>query len=601
MTKKKETSYELRRRLGDQGLRQSVPCQAGLDDKSATDNTLNASSRKSPRRRWSRRQKKKPTNSSPSSLNILQLNIDGMSIKSGKKEQLAKILHDNNIQVALVQETQHRSNNPHISGYTTYACECKDCQGIITYIRNNTTADVQDTTTTASATHVHKTTVWEDNKKFTLFNVYSPPGSVCNIPELQDTMYRNTIVAGDFNGHSPLWGYQDTNGSGKYIEELNETTNLIIQQDCNSTPTLLHKVSKTLSRPDLTLVSSDLDVLCTVLPDMGSDHRPILISIHRAQPQKQEKKLRWNFKKSNWKEYSTTSEEQFRNLNLENENLPDDLEKKIAATILDAAKKHIPRGHQRKYKPFWNKKVEEAVTARQQAREALEKDPNLTNKIEFKKTTAKAQQTILQAKREKWNSTVSNIDLRKNGREAWTLLNNLSGDKRKSNPRPMPEGETSKKKAELLNTHFYQTNKSRNDKTADEALLKELHDKEREKETSDPLFEDLFTEAELSFALRKLKGGKSPGPDHVHNEMLKHLGTYGRKALLKLINLTWEKSKIPKSWRNAHIVPIHKNGKDPKEAKSYRPISLTSCVGKLGERMVNRRLYWWLESTGILE
>ena len=160
--------------------------------------------------------------------------------------------------------------------------------------------------------------------------------------------------------------------------------------------------------------------------------------------------------------------------------------------------------------------------------------------------------------------------------------------------------ELSQRKSELLNILFFQTNRSTNNKEADEAILQELKEREKEQAPSNSTFEDDFTEAELTFALNKLKGRKSPGPDKVHNEMLKHLGTYGRKTLLLLINLTWNNSKIPKTWRNAHIVPIHKSGKDPKEAQSYRPISLTSCLGKVGERMVNRRLYWWLESSGLL-
>ena len=52
--------------------------------------------------------------------------------------------------------------------------------------------------------------------------------------------------------------------------------------------------------------------------------------------------------------------------------------------------------------------------------------------------------------------------------------------------------------------------------------------------------------------------------------------------------------------RNAHIIPILKSNKPPDEPKSYRPISLTSCLGKLEERMVNARLYWFLESSNIL-
>ena len=435
-----------------------------------------------------------------------------MSFKSGKKEQLAKILSENNIQVALIQETQHRIINPHISGYTTYSCECKDCQGIITYIRNDTTADVQDNITAENPTHVHKATVWADNKKISIFNVYSPPGTTCNIPELQETMYRNTIVAGDFNGHSPLWGYEDTNSTGKYIEDLNQTTNLVIQQDRNSVPTLMHKVSKTLSRPDLTMVSSDLDVLCTVLPDMGSDHKPILINIQQVQPQQQQKTPRWNFKKANWKEYTASTEEEFKNLDLDGETQPDNLEKKIVGTILDSAKRHIPRGYQRKFKPFWNSEVDEVVTKRQQARESLEKDPSVSNKIAFKKATAKAHQTISQAKTKKWQNTVSNMDLRKNGREAWALLNNLSGNKRRTNPRPMPEGETPKKKAELLNAHFYETNKAKSDSATDQELMSELRELEREKESGNSIFEDPFSLEELSFALKKTQGKKVPRP-----------------------------------------------------------------------------------------
>ena len=43
------------------------------------------------------------------------------------------------------------------------------------------------------------------------------------------------------------------------------------------------------------------------------------------------------------------------------------------------------------------------------------------------------------------------------------------------------------------------------------------------------------------------------------------------------------------------MIPILKRGKDKSKAESYRPISLTSCVGKLMERLINTRLMWHLE------
>ena len=164
----------------------------------------------------------------------------------------------------------------------------------------------------------------------------------------------------------------------------------------------------------------------------------------------------------------------------------------------------------------------------------------------------------------------------------------------------MPEGETDKKRSEKLNKYFASINKSRTDKVHDKAILSELKEREKERSNSASIFTEQLTTEELDFALKSLKVKKSPGPDKIHNEMLKHLGPTGKKVLLHLMNCTWAGGTLPKPWKNAYIAPILKKDKDPKEPKSYRPISLTSCVGKVCERMINRRLYWWLEHTGIL-
>ena len=119
-----------------------------------------------------------------------------------------------------------------------------------------------------------------------------------------ETNYQRTIVAGDFNGHSPEWGYTNYNKTGKAIEEFCESTNLTVLQDENSPPTLLFKVNKEEYRPDLTLISSDLlnrhtvDVLDIKLG--GGDHSPILTSIFTKKKKKFKQRTKWNFKKANW-------------------------------------------------------------------------------------------------------------------------------------------------------------------------------------------------------------------------------------------------------------------------------------------------------------
>ena len=70
--------------------------------------------------------------------------------------------------------------------------------------------------------------------------------------------------------------------------------------------------------------------------------------------------------------------------------------------------------------------------------------------------------------------------------------------------------------------------------------------------------------------------------------------------MVDIFNTSWRTGLLPSSWKKATMIPILKPGKPPNKADSYRPISLTSCLCKLMERMVNRRLIWYLENNRLL-
>ena len=103
---------------------------------------------------------------------------------------------------------------------------------------------------------------------------------------------------------------------------------------------------------------------------------------------------------------------------------------------------------------------------------------------------------------------------------------------------------------------------------------------------------DPFSMKELKDALKKVKTKKAPGPDGITGEMLKHLGACSRAVLLTIFNHSWMKGVVPAVWKEAVIILVSKKGKDKKNPRSYHPISLLSCVGKLLERMVNRCLIY---------
>ncbi|KAJ8869343.1 hypothetical protein PR048_030918 [Dryococelus australis] len=102
--------------------------------------------------------------------------------------------------------------------------------------------------------------------------------------------------------------------------------------------------------------------------------------------------------------------------------------------------------------------------------------------------------------------------------------------------------------------------------------------------------------------IRGLESSKAGGPDGIGNAALK----FGGKELAKYLEVLFKKSlgegKLPQDWKDAMVIPIHKQGEDRGRPGSYRPVSLTSSTGKVMERLVvqyvvrvmnNRN---WLES-----
>ena len=104
---------------------------------------------------------------------------------------------------------------------------------------------------------------------------------------------------------------------------------------------------------------------------------------------------------------------------------------------------------------------------------------------------------------------------------------------------------------------------------------------------------------ELVECIKSLKNNKTAGEDEIMNNFLKNLPDFKMTELLSLVNKSWCTSKVPTNWKNSLIIPNYKPGKEASDPKSYRPISLLSCVAKVAEKMVNTRLQWHMERNGL--
>lgn len=106
-----------------------------------------------------------------------------------------------------------------------------------------------------------------------------------------------------------------------------------------------------------------------------------------------------------------------------------------------------------------------------------------------------------------------------------------------------------------------------------------------------------FTMAELWAAIDESNKRSAPGKDAITYKLLANMSGTAARELLGHVNEAWESSRLPREWKEAEVRFIPKPGKAP-SIDNMRPISLTSCVGKVMERMVLRRLQGHLEDTG---
>ena len=95
-----------------------------------------------------------------------------------------------------------------------------------------------------------------------------------------------------------------------------------------------------------------------------------------------------------------------------------------------------------------------------------------------------------------------------------------------------------------------------------------------------------FTEELVKDAIDRLREHSAPGPDGVSNKILIELQNVIACPLTLLFRKSMDESRIPDEWRLSNVSPIFKKG-SKSDPGNYRPVSLTSNVCKLMERVVN--------------
>ena len=108
-------------------------------------------------------------------------------------------------------------------------------------------------------------------------------------------------------------------------------------------------------------------------------------------------------------------------------------------------------------------------------------------------------------------------------------------------------------------------------------------------------FDHFFDFVEFNSALDSTNVNSAPGPDGISYKILKSLPVKYKLILLDIFNEMFQDNDYPPIWKQAHVHFIDKANK-----KGVRPISLTSCVCKLFEKLIKNRFQWWIEYHKLL-
>ncbi len=531
---------------------------------------------------------------------IVQWNADGIRAKMFELRE--RLLHSD-IDVCAIQESKLRKadKTPTIEGYSSLRADRKllNGGGLLLFIKKDLIYEPLMATERAGQ-EVQTVRIKADkNDWITLVNVYLPNTETQTTrfdPGMLSSTARSVII-GDLNAHSRLWDYEQTPDSrGQEIEDW------IIEHDLfllnNGSTTRHSRITGRGSTPDLSVCGSHWTRKATweVLEPIGdSDHLPISITInHRIKYQPVlPRKASWKRNGVNWEEFSTKVDEQMTDLPEE-----PNLSVRIARftnILTSTAEVHVGKSKPRPQGKSW---MTPDVRAKIRTRNRLRRTIG-SSREEWIQACREANDTIKEAKETSWRELLEDAMTTADETKMWKIIRGLNGtpDANSPNEAMKHEGRTitdNEAKGNIFAQHYARISNppmKREDRDLNRKVLKRL-----EAPTVDDESCCSLKMGELRNAIKRMKRKGAAGPDGIPPTFLKALGPCALTELLEIFNMSFLCADCPRVWRVATIIPLLKNGKSPSEVASYRPVSLTSCVAKLMERVLADRLYYIAET-----
>lgn len=420
-----------------------------------------------------------------------------------------------------------------------------------------------------------------------ILNIYSTPRQPLHgIQALLQTLRQRTrghrlILLGDFNAPHTAWGYRYDTPKGQRLFHALQQQHFHL---CNI-PGLPTRIGTSVTRdttPDLTLTHNVPHAVWSRHDEtLGSDHHIIQLTISHYRPKSPSI---GTARITNWKEFRKQTPAQ-----------KIDCIDTWTTKLLDLCRQHTTTVNLTQESPAADSHLLHIWEARRSLTKRWKR--NRTNRklrIRIAKLTEEAENYARQLSRQNWAEFCVRLQGTLGTRRTWHLLRSLMG-----------------KTETKATTHHHIRRLIHSYPGTEDQLLSSLKQSLQEDPTQpparyppykgppNPSLDAPFTLQELEAALLKLTRNTTPGNDQIPNKLLRNLDHAEIDHLLDYYNHHWAAGTLPQQWRHADITLVPKPNK-PITTANLRPISLTSCVGKLLEHMVLNRLTPYIEDNGYL-
>jgi ribonuclease HI len=423
-----------------------------------------------------------------------------------------------------------------------------------------------------------------NQKTFTLFNFYSPGRAeplAAILPTLK--LPNDCLLMGDLNAHHPWWQgplpqTSRISRASHTIANWLEDNNFHLQNE-PAIPTHHPRNGGQPSTIDLCLSrGSTTQSILTLSVDHNttSDHSAITVTLSLPTAMVPEVPRRC-WRKANWEKFD--SQIQTAKMDLSQLQGTDDTLRAIAnitGLIHQAVDEAVPmRTPWKTAAPWWNHSLTLAKQSVKRADRRARLQPTATNLEDS------------QYKRSKWSTMVRNAKTayRIHQLEATstrTVWKTIKHHNTHHKPIPPLDGRSDfQGKCDVLRKALFPDTQQRIPLSPN--LLPSKKDLRH--------YTSGVTAYEIKLAIAHLKYGTSVGPDNISYGTLRRFNEATPQHLPYLFTACLRYAAHPPEWKTANCVVIPKPGKKSySHPKSYRPISLQSCFGKLLECIVAKRL-----------